>query len=148
MEKKIRKKVEKLLLKHNGCDICIYTCKQPIIISVCGETFRGHSDCMHNKKNEIIKKNKKSLNDAQKVKNKWISDKEVYKAEVLIEVRERYAPFELFFAAGEIIEVIKGYNRFDTPAWEVVNHKEEEFCFDKSCLKIIGKKNISKEEVI
>lgn len=61
-----------------------------------------------------------------------------FKAKVLIEVRERYSPFELFFEEGEIIEVIKGFNRFDTPAWEVINHKHEEFIFDKSCLQILS----------
>jgi len=47
----------KSLLKHQGCDICIYKCPQPIIISLYGKTFRGHKECMHEKMNEIRKEN-------------------------------------------------------------------------------------------
>jgi hypothetical protein len=53
--------VLKNFLRHDGCDICIYKCDQPIIISVCGQTFRGHKDCMHEKMNEIIKESKKKI---------------------------------------------------------------------------------------
>lgn len=62
---------------------------------------------------------------------------EIYKAKVLEEVRERYAPFEIYFEKGEVIEVIKGLSRFDTPAWIVVNHKHKDFIFHTSTVKLL-----------
>jgi len=47
-------------LRHDGCDICIYKCREPIIISLYGKTFRGHKDCMHFKMNEIRKEAKRN----------------------------------------------------------------------------------------
>lgn len=73
---------------------------------------------------------------AQKALDKVYKPK-IYKAKVIEEVRERYNPYELYFAEGEIIEVVSGMGRHDQPAWVVVNHIHEDFMFDKGTLEIL-----------
>lgn len=32
--------------KHDGCDICIYECKNPTLLSINGNQYKGHKECM------------------------------------------------------------------------------------------------------
>lgn len=32
--------------KHDGCDLCIFECENPIILSINGKKYKGHKDCM------------------------------------------------------------------------------------------------------
>lgn len=87
---------------------------------------------------EIVKHSNVSFQGdiAQKALNE-VNKPKIYKAKVIEEVRERYSPYELYFAEGEIIEVVSGMGRHDQPAWVVVNHIHEDFMFDKGTLEIL-----------
>lgn len=46
-------------LKHDGCDLCIFKCTKPILLSVGGKKYKGHKDCMKKVHDEIRKQKRK-----------------------------------------------------------------------------------------
>lgn len=44
--------------RHRGCDRCALKCENPITITVYSKTIRGHKDCMHYMRNQIVQEYK------------------------------------------------------------------------------------------
>lgn len=45
----------KFILKHEGCDRCVFECKNPTLLYVKGFKLKGHKDCMSKELNERLK---------------------------------------------------------------------------------------------
>ena len=45
----------KFILKHEGCDRCIFECKDPTLLYVKGVKLKGHKACMAKELNERLK---------------------------------------------------------------------------------------------
>lgn len=50
MDKDVRE-----LIKHKGCDLCIFECDKPTLLSVADKKFKGHKDCMRKIEQRLIK---------------------------------------------------------------------------------------------